>query len=60
MPPINRALYRLAPGQVILVKHKWNPQPLYDIWTVTDTAYYAEQQSRDEWWIYLRKGQTRR
>ena len=60
MPPINRALYRLAPGQVILVKHKWNPQPLNDIWTVTDTAYYAEQQSRDEWWIYLLKGQARR
>jgi hypothetical protein len=59
MPPINRALHRATPGQVVLVKHKWDPQPLYDIWQMTGTAYYAEQQSPDEWWIYLRKHQTR-
>ena len=39
----------------ILVKHKWEPQPLYDIWIRTGIEHFAEQQSADEWWIYLRK-----
>jgi len=57
MPPISRALFKLQPGEVMLVKHKWEPQPLYDIWIRTGTDYYSQQQSPDEWWIYLRKGQ---
>jgi len=55
MPPIHRALHRVKTGNVILVKHKWEPQPLYDIWKRTGVLHYAEQQSDDEWWIYLRK-----
>ncbi len=31
MVPIQQALRRCGPGEFILIKHKWEPQPLYDI-----------------------------
>ena len=55
MPPISRTLKKVAPGDVVLVKHKWEPQPLYDIWNTRGIEYFAAQQSADEWWIYLRR-----
>ena len=55
MPPISRTLKHVAPGDVVLVKHKWEPQPLYDIWSTRGIEYFAVQQSADEWWIYLRR-----
>ena len=55
MPPISRTLKQVAPGDVVLVKHKWEPQPLYDIWSKRGIEYFAAQQSADEWWIYLRR-----
>ena len=55
MPPISRTLKKVAPEEVVLVKHKWEPQPLYDIWSTRGIEYFAAQQSADEWWIYLRR-----
>jgi hypothetical protein len=55
MPPISRALKRVAPGGLVLVKHMWEPQPLYDIWRKVGVEYYAVQRGLDEWWIYLRQ-----
>ena len=55
MPPIFRALNPANVGDVILVKHKWEPQPLYDVWALRGIEHFAIQQSPDEWWIYLRK-----
>ena len=43
-------------GDVLLLKHKWHPQSLYDVWQKLDVVHYAIQKSPDEWWIYLRKG----
>lgn len=54
MMPIMKSLKRLAPDDVLVVKHKWEPQPLYDIWSKQGVEYYSEQKSDDEWWIYLR------
>ncbi|MCB8923981.1 MAG: DUF1858 domain-containing protein [Ardenticatenaceae bacterium] len=50
-PIINRA----QPGDVILLKHRWEPQPLYDVWQKLKIKHYAVQKSQDEWWIYLLK-----
>ena len=55
MPPIFRALNPTMPGEVVLVKHKWEPQPLYDVWALRGIEHFAIQQAADEWWIYLRK-----
>ena len=56
--PLFPAIKRVAVGDVILLKHKWEPQPLYDVWQKLGVAHYAVQQSADEWWVYLRKGRT--
>jgi hypothetical protein len=54
--PLFPAIKHVNVGDVILLKHKWEPQPLYDVWQKLDIAHYAAQKSEDEWWIYLRKG----
>ncbi len=54
MPPIMKSLKNLAEDEVLLLKHMWEPQPLYDIWSKQGVDYYAEQKSTEEWWIYLR------
>ena len=54
--PIFPAIKRVSVGEIILLKHKWEPQPLYDVWEKLGVDHYAVQKSADEWWIYLRKG----
>lgn len=49
------ALKRANVGDLLLLKHKWEPQPLYDVWRKLEVEYFARQQSFNEWWIYLRK-----
>ncbi|MBE2223126.1 MAG: hypothetical protein IAF02_16410, partial [Anaerolineae bacterium] len=53
--PLFPALKHAAVGEVVLLKHKWEPQPLYDVWQKLGIEHFAQQQSEDEWWIYLRK-----
>ena len=53
--PLFPVLKHAAVGDIILLKHKWEPQPLYDVWQKLGIAYYAQQQSKDEWWVYLQK-----
>lgn len=55
MPPISRGIKQLGVGEVLLIKHKWEPQPLYDIWITTGILWYAEQIGTDEWWIWVRR-----
>ncbi|HFC11357.1 MAG TPA: hypothetical protein ENJ56_00835 [Anaerolineae bacterium] len=42
-------------GEVILLKHKWQPQPLYDVWQKLRIEHYAVQVSAEKWHICLRK-----
>lgn len=51
-PVINHA----KEGDVILLKHRWEPQPLYDVWQKLNIQHFAIQAADNEWWIYLRKG----
>ncbi len=55
IPAIFRVLNPTNVGEVVLVKHKWEPQPLYDVWALREIEHFAVQQGLDEWWIYLRK-----
>ena len=55
MVPIQQALKRCGSGEFILIKHKWEPQPLYDIWDKQGIQHFAAQQTSDLWWIFVRK-----
>ena len=55
MVPIQQALKRCGPGEFILIKHKWEPQPLYDIWDKQGIQHFAAKQTSDLWWIFVRK-----
>lgn len=55
MPPINRALNTHPIGTVVLVKHKWEPAPLYDVWDPLGIEHFAEQVGPEEWWVHVRK-----
>jgi hypothetical protein len=55
MPPISRGIKQLADDGVLLIKHKWEPQPLYDIWSKVGIIWYAEQIGTDEWWIWVKR-----
>jgi hypothetical protein len=55
-PPISRGIKALAVGEVLLIKHQWQPQPLYDVWSKMGTlAWYAEQIEPEEWWIWVKR-----
>jgi hypothetical protein len=44
----------LSPGDVLLVKHRWEPQPFYDVWTgMGGLEWYAEFVDEREWWIWV-------
>ena len=53
--PISRAVKGSRVGDVILIKHKWEPQPLYDIWDKIGVDHFARSVGPDEWWIYVRR-----
>jgi hypothetical protein len=53
MPPINIGVNKLSPGQVIGIKHKWQPQPFFDIWHSLGLEYWTRQMSHDEWHIFV-------
>ena len=55
MPPIFKALNRVGLEKVVLIKHMWEPQPLYDLWIRRGIEYYSVQKSENEWWIYIRE-----
>ena len=53
--PLFPAIKRAKVGEVILLKHKWQPQPLYDVWQKLQIEHYTVQVSAEVWHIYLRK-----
>jgi len=55
MPPIMSALRRLQPGEVGLLKHRWEPQPLYDIWSKTGIEWFTIQVAEMEWHVYVHR-----
>lgn len=55
MPPINIAINGSKPGEVVGIKHKWEPQPFYDIWHARGFQFWSTQIGPDEWHIFVYK-----
>ncbi len=56
MPPVMQAIKKLQPGQVLLIRHKWEPQPFYDVWAkMPGLEWFAEPVADDEWRIWVRR-----
>lgn len=53
MPPINIAINSGKPGDIIGIKHKWEPQPFYDIWHSRGFKFWSKQLEPDLWHIYV-------
>ena len=55
MPPVMLELKKLQTGEVLLIRHKWEPQPFYDVWAkMPGLEWFAEAVSDDEWHIWVR------
>jgi hypothetical protein len=55
MPPINKVVNQLSPGEVVGIMHKWQPQPLFDIWEMRGLDFWSKQVGPDEWHIFVHK-----
>ncbi len=55
MPPINIAVNTSKPGDVVGIKHMWEPQPLYDIWHARGLRFWSQQISPDLWHVFVFK-----
>jgi len=56
LPPVMSAIKALPPGGVVLIKHRWEPRPFYDVWAkMSGLEWFAEQPAPDEWWIWVRR-----
>ena len=55
MLPINAALNTHPVGTVIVIKHRWEPQPLYDVWDNIGVEHAAIQIDANQWMIFVRK-----
>lgn len=56
MPHVVRAVKGLAPGDTLLIKHRWEPQPFYDVWTkMGGLEWFSERVGESEWWIRVHR-----
>jgi len=55
LPPINMAIKRLAQGATLVIHHRWEPQPLYDVWAKMGLEWFARQESDDTWQIFVHR-----
>ena len=59
MPPVTTAIKALASGEALLIKHKWEPQPFYDVWNkMGGLEWFSAEIGPDEWWIWVRRTPT--
>lgn len=56
--PISVAFKRMPPGAVLRLRHRWEPQPLYDIWRKVGLKWFTQQVADDEWHIFIHKPPT--
>lgn len=55
LPPIVVAVKNMPSGGVIGIKHRWEPQPLYDIWQKMQLEWFSRQVDPEEWHIFVYK-----
>lgn len=53
--PVSLAVKAMPPGCVIGIRHRWQPQPLYDVWARMGLQWFARQVAPDEWRVYVYK-----
>ena len=54
-PPVSLAVKAMPADSVIGIRHRWQPQPLYDVWARMGLQGFARQVAPDEWHIYVYK-----
>jgi hypothetical protein len=52
-PAISLGVRQLAPGEVLGIRHRWEPQPLYDIWAKMSLEWYARPAGADGWHVFV-------
>lgn len=57
-PPISVAFKWMQPGEVILLLHRWEPQPLYDIWQKIKLEWFTQEINSQEWHTYIHKPES--
>jgi hypothetical protein len=56
MIPVAKAIRLLEPGGVLLIRHRWEPQPFYDIWNrMQGIEWFSEPDQLDGWHIWVRR-----
>ena len=55
LPPINMAIKRLAPGATLVIHHRWEPQPLYDVWTKMGLEWSRGRSRPIAWQIFVHR-----
>lgn len=58
LPAIMAGWKALRPGETLGIKHRWEPQPLYDVWEKLGLGYWAEQAAPDLWHIFVHRPQN--
>jgi len=54
-PSISLAVRQLAPGGVLGIRHRWEPRPLYDMWSKMGLDWFAEPAGPDAWHIFVHR-----
>jgi Zn-dependent alcohol dehydrogenase len=53
---IGTASAQHLPGAGLCIRHQWEPQPFYDIWSkMGDVEWYATEVTGTEWHIWVRR-----
>ncbi|HET6385616.1 MAG TPA: hypothetical protein VFJ58_19670 [Armatimonadota bacterium] len=55
IPPISTAVRRMPPGSALAIRHRWEPQPLYDLWVKMGIEWYSREAAPDEWNVFVHK-----
>lgn len=55
LAPIMAAWKALKNGETMGIKHRWEPQPLYDVWEKVGLKYWAQQVTADLWHIFVHR-----
>lgn len=56
MIPVAKAIKSLKSGEVLLIRHRWEPQPFYDVWNaMRDLEWFSQTHEQDGWHIWVRR-----
>jgi hypothetical protein len=53
LPAIMAGWKAIQPGEALGIRHRWEPQPLYDVWTKLGLGFWARQEAADLWSVFV-------